>query len=175
MADRKTRILLSLLGAAVALVLAGAVLNMGSERLADAKAAAERYEMRIAKLRRSFPSAQDVNATRDVLKKEIAATESRYYSADEMNAYSFGTIVKRKLSSLEINVLRYQVVDVKGTSYVEFSASGSARSFVTFLRNVSESEKLWPIPSMSMTLREGSSIVDVVLRIGYAVVDSNSH
>jgi hypothetical protein len=174
MTDRKTKVLLSLLAAALAIVAVGIVLSTGLERLVDARAAAERYEMRIAKLRKFLPTSLDLNASRDALRKEIAATESRFYSVDEMNPYSFGAVVKRKITSLGINVQRYQVIDVKGTSYVEFSAYGKARSFVTFLRDVSESEKMWTIPSMSMTLREGSDIVDAVLRIGYAVVDSKS-
>ncbi len=174
MADRRTTVLLSLLVVAVVVVAAGIAVSWGLERLADARLAASVAEQRIARIRRSLPSAADVNGARAALRAEIDAAFSRFYSPDEMNPYLFGTIVKQKLSGLGIHVQRYQVIDVKGTSYVEYSATGSARSFVTFLRDVSSSAKLWTIPAMSLTFHEGSDTVEAVVRVGYAVVETKS-
>jgi len=170
--DRRTATLRGLLGAAVIVVAAGFAVSLGLERLTEARQAAALAEARIARIRGSLPSATDLNATRDALRARIDIEAGRFYQADEMNPYLFGTIVKQKLSSLGIAVQRYQVVDVKGTSYIEYSATGSARGFITFLRDVSTSPKLWTIPSLSLTFRQGSDTVEAVVRIGYAVVDS---
>jgi hypothetical protein len=69
-------------------------------------------------------------------------------------------------------VLRYQVVEVKGAPYVEFTASGSARSFVIFLRDISDDGTAWTIPSMSLKIREGTDVADAAFRIGYATADA---
>ncbi len=173
MADRRT-VVLALLAAAVVVVAAGITAGWGLERLADARLSATRSEERIGRIRKTLPTAADVDAARTALRSEIDAASSRFYAAEEMNPYLFGTIVKQKLSAMGISVQRYQVVDVKGTSYVEYSATGSARSIVTFLRDVSSSAKLWTIPAMSLTFHEGSDKVDAVVRIGYAVLDQKN-
>jgi hypothetical protein len=172
MADRRMRVLLVLLAAAAGVVASGIALSEGLGRLAAARADAARHEARIAKLQESLPGAVDGAGAREALTEEIAARRARFYGPDEMNPYAFGTLVKGALSSLGISVLRYQVVEVKGAPYVEFTASGSARSFVIFLRDVSDYGKVWTIPAMSLTLREGTDSADALFRIGYATADA---
>ena len=171
MVDRRTVTLLWLLGTAVAVVAVAFGVSLGLERLRDAHQTAARAGERITRTQGSLPSATDLLAARDALRAQIDSESGRFYRAGEMNPYLFGTIVKQKLSSLGLAVQRYQVVDVKGTSYVEYSATGSARAFVTFLRDVSTSPRLWTISSMSVTFRQGSEVVEAVMRIGYAVAD----
>ncbi|OHD68457.1 MAG: hypothetical protein A2177_03500 [Spirochaetes bacterium RBG_13_68_11] len=172
MVDRRQRVLLLILAAAAGISASGIAVSEGVGRLAAARADAVRYEARIARLRESVPTAVVGAGAREVLADEIAARRARLYGPDEMNPYSFGTLVKSTLSSRGISVLRYQVVEVKGAPYVEFTASGSARSFVSFLRDVSDYGKAWSIPSMSLTLREGTDSADMVFRIGYATADA---
>ncbi|MCX7030486.1 MAG: hypothetical protein NTU62_10255 [Spirochaetes bacterium] len=172
MVDRRTRVLLLILVAAAGFVASGIALSEGVGRLVAARAAVTLHEARIAWLRDSLMRAEDGAEAREALTEEIAARGARFTTAEEMNPYSFGTLVKKKLFSLGISVLRYQVVEVKGAPYVEFTASGSARSFVIFLRDVSEYEKVWIIPSMSLTLREGTDSADAFIRIGYATADA---
>jgi hypothetical protein len=172
MVDRKRRVLLLLLAAAAAIVASGIFVSEGAGRLTAARADAARYEARIAGLRGSLPTSAGGADAREALAEEIAARRARLYGPDEMNPWSFGALVKSTLSSLGVSVLRYQVVVVKGTPYVEFTANGSARAFVTFLRGVSDNGKAWIIPSMSLTLREGTDSADAVFRIGYATVEA---
>jgi hypothetical protein len=170
MAASRTRTLLAAL--ALALVLAGSAITAveGVGRLTAARAAGRRLEARIERLEEAQPGA-DVGAdAREALAEEIAARAGRFYAADEMNPYGFGTLIKERLSSLGISVLRYQVVEATGAPVVEFAAYGDVRAFVAFLRGVSECEKVWVIPSLSLTLREGSETADAVFRIGYATV-----
>jgi len=172
MIDRRQRVLLLLLAAVAGIAASGIAVSEGVGRLTAARADAARYEARIARLRESVPAAVGGARAREALADEIAARRARLYGPDEMNPYSFGTLVKSTLSSLGISVLRYQVVEVKGAPYVEFTASGSARSFVIFLRGVSDYGKAWTIPSMSLTLREGIDVADALFRIGYATADA---
>jgi hypothetical protein len=172
MVDRRMRVLLLLLAAAAGLAASGIAVSEGVGRLAAARADAARQEARIARLRYSLPNAVGGAGAREALTEQIAARRDRFYGPDEMNLYSFGTLIRGKLSSLGISVLRYQVVEVKGTPYVEFTASGSARSFIIFLRYVSQQEKTWIIPSLSLSLGEGTDSTDALFRIGYATSDA---
>jgi hypothetical protein len=106
---------------------------------------------------------------RDALRKDVQQRGARFYAKDETDPYAFGAVIRKELASLGISVLRYQVIDVKGASYLEFSVSGSARSFVQFLRAVSQAPKVWSIPSMTLSVEEGSGMVNVDFRIGYAI------
>jgi hypothetical protein len=172
MADRRQRVLLLLLAAAAGIAASGIAVSEGIGRLTAARADAARYEARIVKLRESAPTGVGDAGAREALADEIAARRARLYGPDEMNPYSFGTLIKSTLSSLGISVLRYQVVEVKGAPYVEFTASGSARSFVIFLRDISDDGTAWTIPSMSLKIREGTDVADAAFRIGYATADA---
>jgi hypothetical protein len=172
MVARRQRALLLLLAAAVGITAIGIAVSEGVGRLAAARADAARYEARIARLRESVPAPGGGAGVREALAGEIAAVRARLYRPDEMNPWSFGALVKGTLSSLGISVLRYQVVEVKGAPYVEFTASGSVRSFVVFLRDVSGNGRAWAIPSLSLTLREGTDAADAAFRIGYATSDA---
>jgi len=169
--DKRTVTLLWLLGTTVAVVATAMGVSLGLERLRDARQTAARAEERIARIQGSLPSTTELLAARAELRTQIDSESGRFYRAGEMNPYLFGTIVKQKLSALGLAAKRYQVVEIKGTSYVEYSVTGSARGFIAFLRDVSTSSRLWTIPSMSVTLRQGSDVVEAVVRIGYALVD----
>jgi hypothetical protein len=62
-------------------------------------------------------------------------------------------------------------MDLKDANSLEFSISGSIDSLVLFLKEVSESEKNWTVPSLTLTMRGESGQVDSVFRIGYEVLD----
>jgi hypothetical protein len=168
MIGRTMRVLLVLLAAAVGLAAGGIVAGEGFGRLAAARTDAARLEARIVRLRDAAVGGSAGSGARAALTAEIAARRARLYDPDEMNPYSFGTLVKGRLSSLGISVLRYQVVEVGGAPFVEFAASGGVRSFIVFLRDVSRNEKAWFIPSLSLTMREGTDRADAIIKVGYA-------
>jgi hypothetical protein len=172
MVARRTRVLLALLASAAGVVVCGIVASEGLGRLAAARADVARHEARIARLHDAQPEGGVGPGARDALAAEIAARRARRYGPGEMNPYSFGTLVKGSLSSLGISVLRYQVVEVGGAPYVEFTATGSARSFIEFLRDISQNGKAWIIPSLSLTMREGTERADAIIRVGYATADA---
>jgi len=168
MAADRMRVLLALLAAAAAASGIAVAAGEGFGRLAAARAAAARQEARIERLRGAAAGGSVGPGAREEIAGQIAARRARLYEPGEMNPYSFGTIVKDRLSSLGISVLRYQVVEVGGAPFVEFTASGSVRSFVLFLRDVARNAKAWSVPSLALTMREGTDRADARFRIGYA-------
>jgi hypothetical protein len=170
MPDRKTLRLLALLAAAAAVSGLGIAFTVGGERLSEARAVGGQYEAQIRKLEQTLPAEKDILSLRDRLKAEIEAKKGRFYRPDEMNPYSFGTLIKRRLASYGMSVVRYQVLDLKGENSLEFSVSGPVMSLVRFLREVSEFPKNWTISSFTLTMRGGTGAMDAVFRIGYEVL-----
>ncbi len=148
---------------------AGIAFNLGLERLAAARASIAQHEGLIRRLEQSLPNLQQISLQKDALQKEVDRRAARFYSADETDPYAFGAVVRRKLASLGISVLRYQVTEAKGASYLDFSVTASARAFVLFLRDVSQAQKIWTIPSLTLSMQEGSGTVNADFRIGYAI------
>ena len=148
------------------------VLDLCFESLGAARESIALHDGQIRRLQQSLPPMDRIVQERDALKKEVESRSSRFYSRGETDPYAFGAVVRRKLASLGITVLRYQVVEVKGASYLDFTVSGTARAFVLFLRDVSQASRVWTIPSLTLSLPEASGTVNVDFRIGYAAGDT---
>jgi hypothetical protein len=174
MLDKKTRRLLALLVAAVAVAGIGVAVTLGSERLRSARAIGEQYEAQVRKLEQSLPAEKEILALRDRLRAELDQRKGRFYRPDEMNPYSFGTLIKKRLVAHGMSVVRYQLIEVKGESSLEFSVSGPIMSLTLFLKEVSESEKDWTISSLDLTMRGGTGTMDAVFRIGYEVLPAGA-
>jgi hypothetical protein len=169
--EREKRLLWALGAVAAFCLLALAIAN-GAERLAAARASSARYEKEIARLSGALPSEAEAVSLRDGLKARLERDTSRFYAPREMSPYAFGTLVRKKLAARGISVVRYQVVEIKGKSSIEFSVSGTASALIHFLRDVSESEKYWTVSSLTLTMREGTGTADAVFRIGYEILDA---
>ena len=174
MADSSPQRLLLLLAAAVGIAIIGITLDVLLERLSEARRRSDRMEAQARTLRQALAPAPDLAGERDALKMEVAQRVAHFYGIDALTPYSFGTLVKTKLISSGMKVHRYQIVEMKGKSFLEFSLSGSARGLLIFLRDVCQQEKLWAIPSMTVATRPGSDVVDVVFRIGYEIIDAKN-
>ncbi len=170
MPDKKTRRLLVLLAAVAALAALGISFMLGAERLRAARVKAAEYEKQIARLEQSLPPESEILALRDRLQKELKDRNNRFYRPEDMNPYSFGTLIKKLLVSHGMSVIRYQVIELKGASSLEFTVSGPALSLIRFLKEVSESEKYWTVSSLALTMRSGTGVMDAVFRIGYEVL-----
>jgi hypothetical protein len=166
--------LLSLLGLAVAAGAAGILFTDQLERTAAARSRVTGYESRIRALHGSHPPLAELAGRRDALRGEVAVLASRLYAPGELTPYSFGAEVKRRLAAHGLIVSRYQLVPLPGQAAVEFSASGHVAGLLTFLSDISRQARLWSIISLSIAVREGTDIADVVLRIGYGVGDGTS-
>ncbi len=163
---------LRILAAIGLLVALGAAFTFGAERSRVARAKAAQYAVQNAALRHSIGSESRLVFLRGQLQGELDVMRSRFYAPNEMNPYSFGTLIRKKLASHGIVVVRYQVIEVKGATGLEFSVSGSIASLVLFLKEVSESDHHWSVSSFALTVREGTRDADASFRIGYEVRDS---
>jgi hypothetical protein len=160
-----------LLSAVCAIVL-GAVLDLSLKRLSSAYQGVARYDSEVIRLRRLLAPGPDLLIERDQLRARVSAGASRFYAADFLTAYTFGELVKQKLASCSMKVQHYQVIEVKGRSFLEFSVTGSARGMVFFIRAVSQQEKYWSIPSATIIEHPDGGSIDAVFRIGYEVDNS---
>jgi hypothetical protein len=171
MVVRRTRVLLILLGVTAALTATGMAAGEALGRIAEARAEAERLEARIGRLREEAAGAARVGVDRDAIRAEVEARAARRYAAGTMNPYAFAMLAKARLSSLGVSVLRYQVVEGGTCPGVDFTATGSVRSFIAFLRGISEDGKLWIVPSLEIEVHPEGGSADARLRIGYATDD----
>jgi hypothetical protein len=166
------RRLLLLLCCAIAVAGIGIASSLGLERLNDTRERIAVHEQQIRELQGTMPGLDDVTRQRDTLKAEVDQLSSRLYARGETDPYAFGAVVRRMITSLGMKVLSYQLVEAKGQSYLEFSVTGSARAFVLFLREVSQAPRLWSVPTLSLSVQQGTGMIDATLRIGYVVGDA---
>jgi hypothetical protein len=170
MLAKREKLLLGILTAVISVAALGIVFSLGAERLRSALVNVGQYREQNEKLRRSIGSEEvDALSLRERLQGELAVMKTRFYGPGEMNPYSFGALIKKKLGSLGLAVVRYQVIEVKGVSSLEFSISGSINSIILLFKEVSESERYWTISSLALTMREDAVGADAVFRIGYEV------
>ena len=171
MRARKEKRLLAVLAAAAALAFLAVGMSLGVERLRAAGMQAEKLRSGVSRLEKALPPEAEAASRVERLRTDLSGMKTLFYAPDAMSSYSFGTLVKNTLTSLGMTVIRYQVVEYQGRKDLEFSVTGSVRSLVLFLKGLSEAEKYSSIPSLTMTVREGTDIVDAVFRIGYETLD----
>jgi hypothetical protein len=172
MLAKRERLLLYALGGVVAICAVVICLMLGFERLRLAGENASQYERMIERLSLTKQDEPEITALRDNLKDELARTKTRFYSPEEMNPFTFGTLVRKELLSLGITVVRYG--NVEGKRSLQFTVSGNVRSLLTFFKKVSESGKYWTISSLTLTMREGTETADAVFIIGYEIIDTKA-
>ncbi len=175
MVTKSTRRLLVILVVSVSAAVVGVAVDLLLERLAASRARVDRLEAQVLALQRSLAPEPELSRRRDELAKDVARRTMRFYAVDALTPYTFGTQVKRKLQSYGLAVSRYQIVELKGRSYLEFSLSGSARGLLLFLRDVSQQEKYWVISTVTVTTRPNGGIVDAVFRIGYETIGTSGN
>jgi hypothetical protein len=169
---RRGRRLLLVLAALAGVTALTVAISSGVERLRFAKEKAVQFEAQMARLQQSLRSQIEIAAVQERLKGRLESERRHFYAPREIDPYSFGTLVRKKLTFQGIEVTRYQVVELKGRCSLEFAVSGSIRSLILFLKEVSESQKYWSISSLTIVMREGTGTIKAVFRIGYEETDS---
>lgn len=165
-AERRNRLLFVLAVVLAAFVLAVAT-GRGIERLRAGEEKSGQYRAQIARLRQSLQMQSESASRRRQLQDQLKVAKARFYAPGEIDLYAFGTLVRKRLAAEGMSVVRYEVSEIKGQSGLEFTVTGPIRSFVHFLKEVSESQKYWSMTSLALTMRDGSSTVEAVFRIGY--------
>ena len=170
-AKREKRLVVVLVAGVAAAVFATSI-GISSARLTAAREKAALCRGQIARLQQSLSSQTELSSARERLTAEITRSRTLFYAPGEIDVYSFGTLVRKKLSARGMTVVRYQVTDLEGGSSLMLTVFGPIGSLVLFLEDVSESPRYWAITSLTLTMREGTATVDAVLRIGYEITGS---
>ncbi len=104
------------------------------------------------------------------LVRSLEQDQGRYYTAQEMDPYRFGIIIRELLLRDGLAISRYQTQEVMGRNLLEFAVSGSALGLARFLQRVSESPRHWSVPFLSISAGERGR-VQAVFRIGYESIN----
>jgi hypothetical protein len=127
-------------------------------------------EKQIQEIIERVPSEGELLARKNSVLEELNREKGRYYTREEIDPYQYSVIIKKLLTSDGMNIKRYQTVEVKDITYLEYSVDGDALGFVEFLKNVSSSDKHWNIPYLSIDVRKGEGNFDSLFRITYETI-----
>jgi len=169
--SRERTILIWILIIAVSLSAVSVFVFIGLERYSLATERVEKYENQIRLIAQELLSEKTLLERREMLLESVKEEKRYFYTQAEMDPYAFGILVKDILTSLKLDLTRYQTIESGKGAFLEFNLSGDVLNVIEFLRKVSDSQKYWSVPYLVVKMRPGGNSSDVVLRIGYEVVD----
>jgi restriction endonuclease Mrr len=170
MLSRRETLLLHALVWAVVAAAAGIGFYLQLERRAEARQKTSALREQVGKFAGRASDQQALSRRKEQLARELELDQARYYTAQEMDPYRFGIIIRDLLRRDGLEISRYQTQEATGESLLEFAVSGDALGLTRFLQRVSQSPKRWSVPFLSITAgRRGR--VQAVFRIGYESID----
>jgi len=173
--SKRERALLFVLLWVLAAFAAGIVSYFKIEEMTALGQKTDMLEKQVQKLTLKAPNSDDLIGEKDRLMQSIGTEKEKYYYTDEIDPYQFSIILKKILSETGLYIKKYQTIEVKERTYLEYSVSGDALQLAAFLRVVSDSEKYWSIPFLSINARKGDGTVDAVFRINYETIDEKDY
>jgi hypothetical protein len=170
---KRERILMAFLGWSIVAAAAAVSLVLIGERSAglQSRIAAMEEQLQAVRLQLDARSADGTDI--QALEERVQELRARFYEQGRMDPYSFGVQVRDLLVQSGLSIRRYQTVDVRGSTLLEFSLQGDALSLARFLQRVASRPKQWTITFLSVRAPRDSSTVQAVLRIGYEEYDAN--
>jgi hypothetical protein len=173
--SKRERVLLFVLLWVVAAFAAGVVSYFKIEKIATLGQKTALIEKQVQKITLKAPNSDDLMGKKDLLVQRIGTEKEKYYYTDEIDPYQFSTIIKNILSEKGLYIKKYQTIEVKERTYLEYSVSGDALQLAAFLKVVSDSDKYWSIPFLSVDARKGDGTIDAVFRINYETIDEKDY
>jgi hypothetical protein len=173
--SKRERALLFVLMWALAVSAAGIVCYFKVEEMSALQQKTALLEKQVQKSTLKAPNSDDLLKKKELLMQRIGTEKEKYYYADEIDPYKFSTVIKNILSEKGLYIKKYQTIEVKERTYLEYSVSGDALQLAAFLRVVAGSEKYWSIPFLSIDARKGDGTVDAVFRINYETIDEKNY
>jgi len=167
MLNKREKILLHILLWTVVITFLGIFFFLEINKKADLQVRIELVEEQLKIFRIKMPDENKLMLKRDDLLKELAELTHRFYIEQDIDTYRFGIIIHDLLVSSGLEINRYQTVEVGKNTFLEFSVKGNALNFISFLNNVSLSDKYWNIYYISINSRSGNGVINSVFRIGY--------
>ncbi len=172
LSDREQNLVFAL--AVLAMVCAlGVFIYLEREDMIAAGGKIAALEMQIKKLNGVLPERNALMARREFLLAATAGEGGRYYARDQIDPYRFSITVRKALLANGLKIQKYQTVEGKDGVVLEFSLAGNAADLARFLKTVSNSEKYWFIPYLSVDSAKGNGAISAVMRIHYETLDSS--
>ena len=131
-------------------------------------------ESQMQKLHGRLPDKSSLQSRKEYLIDAIAEEEQKYYSQKEIDPYRYSITVRKALLANNLEIQKYQTVEVKEKVFLEFSLSGSAYNLMSFLKIASTSEKYWYIPFLSIDAKKGDGSISAILRMYYETLDDSN-
>jgi hypothetical protein len=170
MLSKREALLLHVLVWAVAAAACGIGFYLQLERRAEARRQVAALREQVGRFGARANDQQSLSRRKEQLARELEQDRGRYYTAQEMDPYRFGIIIRDLLRRDGLEISRYQTQEVMGENLLEFAVSGDALRLARFLQRVSQSPKLWSVPFLSVTAGQRGRI-QAVFRIGYESID----
>jgi hypothetical protein len=130
-------------------------------------------ETQMNRLQGRLPDESDLRSRKEHLIGAISLEERKYYAKKEIDPYRFSIAVRKTLLANNLEIQKFQTIDVKDRVFLEFSLSGSAYSLANFLKTASNTEKYWYIPFLSIDAQRGDGRISAVLRLHYETLDDS--
>lgn len=127
-------------------------------------------ENQIQEIINRVPAEEELLARKNRTLEELSREKEKFYLREELDPYQYSIIIRKLLISNGMNIKRYQTVEVKDITYLEYSVVGDALGFVEFIKNVSSSDKYWNIPYLSIDARKGDDNINSLFRITYETI-----
>ena len=170
MLSKRETLLVHVLLWAVVAAAAGIGFYLQLERRAEARRKVATLREQVVKFGARTADQEALSRQKEQLARRLELDRGRYYTAQEMDPYRFGMIIRDLLRRDGLAISRYQTQEVMGENLLEFAVSGNAIGLVRFLQRVADSPKFWSVPFLSITAGQGGK-VQAVFRIGYESID----
>lgn len=170
--NRRESILVSVLAGVLIAAAAVTAFILQMERRSEVRQRIAVMEGELAKLSERGGDEAALRLRRDLLVAERALERQRFYQVQEMDTYRFGAIVRAVLIREGLQISRYRTLEASHRTLLEFTVSGSALETARFLRRVTDSERVWIVPVLSIDAHGATGELRSVFRIGYETIDA---
>ena len=172
--NKREKIFLRVLLLVVIIACAGIYYYLKVERLRTLQEQIQLAEQQIKTISLKTPDEDQIVKQKNLLYEELKKEKEKLYSSSEIDPYQFSITIRKLLSSNGLTIKKYQTIEVKENSYLEFSISGDALGFAEFLKSVFSSNKYWYIPFLSVDARKGDGSINAVFRITYETMNEEN-
>lgn len=162
--------MLILLVVSVLLAALGSLAYAGLDRLRTVDDEIEMLKRQYVRLQGvGAPEPMDIAQKMRELEQAEGSELDRYYRAEEMDLYRFGSAVNALLVRHGMTVDQFRTVSGSRVSTLELTVRGSPISFMAFLADVSSAPKYWALPYLHIQSRSGNGTLTCEFQIGYMV------
>ena len=168
--NRRESILVSVLAGVLVAAAALTAIVLQLERRGEVRQRITVMEKELARLSERGGDEAALRRERDLLLAERSREREWLYEAREMDTYRFGAIVRALLIREGLRISRYRTLEVSRQTFLEFTVSGSALETARFHKRVTDSERLWIVPVLSIDAHGAAGELRSVFRIGYETI-----